>query len=1110
MRLSSWLIIYLLCLQIPTYSHGYGQAENKITLSGTFTLHVIFQKIEEQTGKRVYYTNTIINDEERVTINAIKSTINQVLTQILHAKNLEWSIEEKFISIRKVNNNAEPTPYVMRDSTITITGKVVDKMGDPIVGATILIKGAKRGFATLPDGTFKINNVSPNASIQISNVGYLTKELFLNRRSTIGIISLEEYVSVLDETQVIAYGETSKRRNPGNVGIVSAQTIEKQPINNPLYALQGRVAGVTITPSSGIAGSPVTVQIRGKNSLNDLASSEPLYVIDGLPISSSLPAITTGGGAPLGNGISPLNYINPNDIYSISILKDADATSIYGSRGANGVILITTKKGKGGSTDIDINLQSGISQVPRKLQMMNTEQYISMRKQALANDGRIDRLNNPAFAFVYPDLMVFDQTRHTNWQDELIGKNGQFTDIQTSVSGGSEFVTYRVGGNFHRETTVFPGDNSDRKGSVNMTLSGTSSNKRLKVTVSAFYLSNKSLLPKEDFTNIALITEPNAPSVYNPDGTTNWAIYPQTGANTNWANTPYPAQLLRQYQLSVSNLNASSLISYSIGGFDIMANVGFNDTRGNSIQKTPLASFEPSLSNSSSLRSSEFNDNVVKNVSVEPQVKYKTRLFNGNFNALLGTSFQSTIQNRNFLTLEDYLNDALLGSKDAAVSVRMKSNTSSEYKYSAIFARFSYQFQSKYIVNLSARRDGSSRFGPNNRFGNFGAFGLAWIFSQENFINRFKALSYGKLRFSYGTSGNDGIGDYQYLEQYQRTPGDPYQGSVGYQTTGLFNTYYHWEKTKKAELGLETGFFKDRFLFSVSYFRNRSNNQLVAYPMPSISGPGTLTVNLEALIQNSGLEIETNTTNIQNRNLKWTSSFNFTIIRNKLLEYPNLSNSPYSQTSIGQPFWGWKDLYKSAGVDREMGLYQFQDIDGKIVSNPSTSNPPKFGRDIRVTLAPKFQGGLGNTILIGNIQLDFFFQFVKQNGINPLYQISSFPGSGRSNQLAYIYGKQWEKAGDNPEFMKFSTTGKSQSMMFIRESDHGYVDASFIRLKNISLSYNIPNRWAVKMGIKSMRLYLQGQNIATITNYKGFDPETQSLSLLPPLRTLTAGLQARF
>lgn len=1106
MRLSPWLIICLLCLQFPTYSHGYGQDDRRITISGTFTLHAIFQKIEEQTGKRVYYTNTILNDEEKATINVKRSTIDQLLTQLFVNKHLEWSIEQKFISIRRPKTSSEASTPT-KDSTISITGRVVNKTGDPIAGATILIKGEQLGSATLADGTFTIKNVSPNSSILISNVGYLTKEFFVKGKSSIGVISLEEYVSVLDETQVIAYGETSKRLNPGNVTIVKSDVIEKQPVNNFLHALQGRVAGVTITPTSGIAGSPVTVQIRGRNSLNIFAGNDPLYVIDGLPLTSTLPAITTGAGAPLGNGISPFNYINPNDISSISVLKDADATSVYGSRGANGVILITTKRGKAGSANIDINVQKGISQVPKKLDMMNTEQYISMRKEALSNDGRIDRLNNPSFAGTYADLMLWDQTKYTDWQEEIIGRNGQFLDVQSSVSGGNEFISYRVGGNFHRETTVFPGNNADNKGSGNMTLSGTSANKKLKVTVSAFYLANKSNIPKVDFTNIALTTEPNAPDVYNSDGTVNWAIYPQTGENSTRLESPYSAQLLSQYILNINNLSATSSISYNFGRLELLTTLGFNELRGNSLQKTPIVSFQPSLANISSLRSTEFNDNRVKNVSVEPQLKYQTNLFQGNLTVLLGGSFQSTIQNSNFLTLNDYLNDALLGSKDAAATVRTKSNTSSEYKYCALFARLNYLFQNKYIINITARRDGSSRFGPDNRFGSFGSVGLGWIFSKEDFLSKLKFLSYGKLRISYGTSGNDGIGDYQYLEQYQRTSGNPYQGAVGYQSTGLFNTYYHWQTTKKAEIGLETGFMNDRIFISTSYFRDRSNNQLLSYPTPSISGPGSLITNLPALIQNSGLEIETNTTNVQQNNFRWTTSINFSIIRNKLLKYPNINNSAYSQANIGEPFWGWRDVYKSAGVNPETGLYQFMDLDGKIVENPATATEPKYGRDIRINLAPVFQGGIGNTITIKNFQLDFFFQFIKQNGINPLYQITAYPGQSRSNQLSYIYGKQFKKPGDNAEFMKFSTTGKGQSIGFIRESDRGYVDASFIRLKNVSFTYNIPTQLQTKMRMRNMRLYIQGQNLLTFTKYKGFDPESQSLAVLPPLRTITVGIQ---
>jgi TonB-linked SusC/RagA family outer membrane protein len=1065
-------------------------------------LQKVLESISTQSGYDFIYSTQDLKDLKTGTIKLNNVDIETALKAAFDNQPLQYEIADKTVMVKRKEEKAVIDRVKDFFASIDVRGHVVDEKGLPLPGVTVKLKDESQVTITDKDGNFILKKANENAVIIISYIGYLTKEV--NASADLGTITLELSNSKLDEVKVIAYGQTTERLSTGNIASVRSADIEKQPVNNPLYALQGRVAGVIVTPSSGLPGSPVTIQIRGQNSLNQ--QSDPLYIVDGIPYTNTVPTLAGGLGA-LGSFMSPLNFLNPNDIESISILKDADATAIYGSRGANGVILITTKKGKSGATKVDVNVQSGISEVGKMLKMMNTEQYLSMRKQALANDGISSRLSNPAFSGTYADLMLWDQTRYTDWQKVLIGGTGKYTDAQTSISGGAENVQYLIGGNYHKETTVFPGDNSDRKGGMHFSITGNSPNKKLKATLTGSYMADKSTLPGIDFTGKALTTEPNAPAAYNNDGTINWALYPATGSATTWQGYPYSASLLKQYEITNNNLTSNVDISYQLGPINLKTSAGYNELRGNSFQGSPSTTVPPSLAEAIGdfSRSANFNSSLVKNWNFEPQLTYSGKLFNGTVNFLAGGSIQSSSVGSQYLSLVGFPSDFVLKSMGAA-SMVYPSNGSSQYKYNAVFTRLSYNFKNKYLLNLNARRDGSSRFGPGSQFGNFGSIGTAWVFSEEDFIkNSLNFLSFGKIRFSYGSSGNDGIGDYQYLETYQPVNGSD-QGAVGYKSSGLFNPYYHWETTRKMEFGLETGFLKDRILFSASYFRNRSDNQLINFPFPSMAGYGSLVENLPALIQNTGIEFTLNTINIKSGNWQWSSNINFTSNRNKLIRYPDLSYSPYAQSVIGQPFYGYVDVYRSAGVNPATGLYQFRDINGNIVGDPSASNSPRGGRDIRITTAPKFYGGFSNAVSYKGWNLDVFVQFTKQMGINPLYQSGAYPGT-RYNQFAEIFGHQWQRPGDVAEIQEFSTRGKLTIYQLYHNSDQGYTDASFIRIKNVSLSYSLPDKWTDKWHMKKLRIYAQGQNLFTITKYKGFDPETQNLVYLPPLRTITAGLQ---
>ncbi|MVT09661.1 SusC/RagA family TonB-linked outer membrane protein [Chitinophaga tropicalis] len=1101
------LAVFFLCLSLQVIASQAGK--QKVTvIASDVPLETVFKQIERQTGLRFTYAVDALDVSERVTISFKTKMLDEVLGELLGKKGIIWQYRGGTISL-KMRGEMIKMVQIGSEPPITVTGRVVDAKGSPVLGATITVKGGKKGTMTNGQGIFKLDldGVNFDAVLRISSVGYETKEIAISQDNCKDIIiQINSTNNMLDETVIIGYGKTTKRLNTGNVTTVKAEEIIKQPVDNPLYALQGRVPGLIVTPTTGLSGGPVNIEIRGRNTIRAAGTSgggetSPLIVIDGLPVLNNVRGL---GGDALGlTQFSTLSFLNPNDIESIEVLKDADATSIYGSRGANGVLLITTKRGQSNGSKISISTQTGWSTVPTRIKMLNLDQYINIRKQGYKNSGfDVSTLNKSRGN---SDLTFFDQTRYTDWQDVLIGGTGKYTDLQGTLYGGGQYIHYTLGGTYHRQTTVFPGGKYDQRANIHFNMNSSSINKKLRSSITTNFLSNYTDYPGFDFTSIALTLAPNSPNMLTEDGKINWEPLPS--GNSSWEN-PY-TQLAKSYEAKVKNLLANAELAYEvIESLNIKAQFGYSLLSGSSFRKEILKAVSPPETINDPITSNFYN-NEVTNFSFEPQANYITTIGRGRLEALIGGSIQNSRTSNQMIYASGYNNDALVRNLDAATTYR-GNNSSSEYKYCAIFGRIHYNLLNKYILNINVRRDGSSRFGPGRQFGTFGSVGAAWVFSEETYIkDNLSGLSFGKIRASYGASGNDGIGDYGYLDKY--TPidvGEPYQGLRGYRTQGLFNEYYGWEITKKLELALETGFFKDKVVFSPVFYSNKSSNQLLSYIFPSMVGSGSPLYNLPASIKNYGFEATLQIENIKTKSLTWNTSINFSLNRNKLVSFPELEKSPYyGALEVGRPFTGEVKALKSAGVDPKTGQYQFYDINGNVTLNPEDPSRLDGGYFLRIMLGPKFYGGVSNSITYKGINLSLFVQFVKQTGYNPLSRFLMLPGT-RTN-LPAEYSSYWQSSDQNGAFQKPSvivTTELRNSARRLSNSDFNFVDASFIRFKNVSLSYSVPTSILRNIKLTELKLFIHMQNLFTITNYKGYDPETQTLDRIPPLRTITAGI----
>lgn len=1084
-----WLIAFTFCGVSMAIDNHAQILEKKFTITlDNVTFTEALTKVSQTTGVKFAYSSDVLRVPERVSIHADEEPLRVIFQNLFVTHGIDFKVREPDNTVFLKNRDAdkgEASPRHLNTrgkSTINIAGKISDLNGFPMAGVNVIVKGTTNGTASDKEGNYTVEADEKDVLI-FSFIGYTTVEVAINHQSRIDVV-LQEDIRSLNEVVVNAgYYEVKNSERTGNIARVSTEEISKQPVSNPMQALQGRIPGVVVQQQSGVPGGGFVIRIRGQNSLRS-DGNEPLYIIDGVPYSgTSFSGAASSEIIPNGN---PFAALNPDDIESIEVLKDADATAIYGSRGSNGVVLITTKKGHEEKSHVDVGVYSGFSKVPHFLDLLSTPQYLAMRREALKNDK-----SEPGY--MDPDLSLWDSTRYTNWQRELIGGTAYTTNARASVSGGNKDTQFLIGGGYFKQTTVFPGDFSDQKISGHVSVNHSPTDGKLGVNFSASYVFDNNNLLRNDLTRYITLP-PNTPEIYAPDGSLNWE-------NSTWQN-PY-AFLRKPYEGRTSNLISSLSLRYQIiPGLYLKGNFGFTDTQVKEFSAFPIGTDDPAYGIKTAI--SVFSNSTIRTWNVEPQIDYSRQIGKGTLNVLAGTTFLANTRLGDDIEASGYTSNAVLKDVMSAASLSVIGSRDVNYRYNAVFGRVNFNWDKKYLLNLTARRDGSSRFGPEKRFANFGAIGAAWIFSNEDFLAESEVLSFGKLRTSYGVTGSDQIGDYQYLDTYQPFY-NTYQDQVGIVPARLANATYSWETNKKFEAALEIGIFKNALQVSTSYFRNRSSNQLVGLSLPAITGFTSIQSNFPAIVQNSGWEIEVQSTNLKRQDFQWTTSFNLTVPRNKLVEYPNLEGSSYAtRYEVGKSLYIRK-MYHYTGIDPQTGLITFEDKNNNGVG---TNYPADL--QARKQIAQDYYGGLQNTISYKGFQISLFFQFVKQTGYSYIASPAFVVPGRKGNQMTDVLSR-WQKPGDQSDHQMFTSSyaskGSSLYSISTYAGDNSITDASFIRLQNVYLAWSFPTATAKRLHMKAAKIYMQGQNVLTWTKYKGLSPETQSQTMLPPLRTITIGFQ---
>ena len=1093
LRVMKLVAVFLLAACLQVSAKGYAQ---KVTLDlRNVSFEKVFKEIKRQTGFLFLYNSEEIKKIGRVSITISNADVHEVLEKSLSATGFTYRIVDKTIILSPKSPVTAPVTRMWSPELVDITGVVTDENGNPLGGASVKVKGTAQGAMTDVKGSFSIKQPVGKIVLVVSFIGYETQEIAFQGNGPLRI-RLKTAVNPLDALVVIGYGTTSRRMNTGSVSSVTAADIDKQPVTNPLTALQGRIAGMQITQDNGLPGGAVRVNIRGAGTSISSAGFIPLYVIDGVPFTlfnGGQPAsdnLNAWGTSGANGSLSPFAMINPDEIERIDVLKDADATAIYGSRGANGVVLITTKKGTKKGMSVGVKLNQGTAKVGHFIDMMNTPQYLAMRKEAYANAG---------VAATGLDLTTWDQNAYTDWQRYAIGGTAHTTNATTSLSAGDVQNSFLLSSTYRREGTVYPGNYNNKSFSTRVNAGHSSADKKFNVNVSANYAYMRNNLPTVDLTGIFNLA-PNYP-LYNANGTANW---------TSASPLSY---FKKDYTGTTTNFMSNLDLSYKIlPDLMVKASIGYTTTRLQQTATNPASSQNPAGTTTSRLT---YTDNTNDNYIVEPQIVYNKTIGRGKLNVLAGTTFQQNKSTGVYLNGVGYTNEALINSLVAASSITASYNNYSVYKYNAFFGRLNYNWADKYLIDATVRRDGSSRFGPGKRFGNFGAVGAAWIFTRENFANNWSFLSFGKLRGSYGLTGNDQIPDYLYNTLYAVTSTNySYQGNTTYYLSGIANPDLQWETMKKLDLALELGFFRDRILLKADFYRNRSSNQLRYVTIGSQAGTSGYYANFPAVVQNQGWEFELNTTNINSRDFKWTSSLNLTINCNKLVSFPDLATSGYASSYIvGQPT-DIRFAYHFTGVDPATGAptFQDQDKDGSITF--------AFDR-MPVAYGSPFYGGFLNNISYKGFQLDIALQYNHRNGF--------VDNALASNPLGYTYQNQpvsalnrWQKAGDVAKLPAATTAFPASYSNFIYSSDFNWGDASYWKLKNVGVSYSLPKEWIRAVKMSNASVYVQGQNLYTWAKQKNtFDPETTvpgtgtglgtgQYIAMPQLRTIVVGINCNF
>ncbi|MEI8114465.1 MAG: TonB-dependent receptor [Bacteroidia bacterium] len=1068
MKLTLCIILFsfLGALASETYSQT---TKLSLELKNTSVKEVL-GAIENQSEFFFLYSEKLIDVTRDVNIEVRGGTIEKILDRIFEDTNVNYTVKGRQI----VLTTPEANPVEITSTTEqqkSISGKVTDSTGSPLPGVTIVAKGTTIGIITDMDGNYLLTNIPPNATLLFSFVGMKTQEFVIEGKTTLNVTLVEESIGI-DEVVAIGYGTQKKSDITGSVTSLPKERLSQLPVINVLQSVQGAVAGVNITQSSSAPGSGVNALIRGVNSIS--ASSGPFVVVDGVPLS------TTGGS---------LNDINPNDIESLEILKDASAVAIYGTRGANGVILVTTKKGVVGKPVIKFNTYAGIESFSNVVNQMGPQEYLQKYADWKAQAGSSDKN-------ILPNL--YEQQNYTNgittnWLDE-IKQQGTIQNYNLSVSGGSEAVKYYISGDFLDQKGVIQGYNYKR--------ASIRSNITAKISPYLDGGLNIFLTNNNYDGGRANLAQSGYLSPYGSlrDANGNYEIYPMFG------ELVYQSPLLGLTSTRNDrnqNINANAYFQLKpafLPGFNYKLNVGYSFVP--SQFQSYMGRSTGNLIGTANVSNSETRNWILENIFTYHKSWEKSTLdLTGLYSGQQTNFFSSGTLASGFINDQLLFNNLSSASSVSASSLAWKSNLLSQ------MLRINYSIDSKYLFTLTARRDGYSAFGPNtSKYGMFPSMALGWNITNEQFMKKLQYVSNLKLRASYGLSGNQAI-DPNVTSSTASTVRLPFNGisTIGVLANILGNKNLTWESTYGTNVGLDFGFLKGKFSGTVDVYSTHTKDLLLFRSIPLITGFDRVLDNLGE-VANTGFELNLKANLFEKGDFKWESSLNFATNKNKIVDlYGDKKDDIGNAWFIGKPVSVVYD-YKMDGIwqvgedaskvdpSAKPGDIKFADTDGSKTITPAD-------RVVQGQTTPKWSGGITNTFHYKSFHLNIFIQTAQgMTKNNSLMDYRDY--GGRQNLPAGLgYWTAENKSNSRP------------SLAFINSRYYNYPgDASYTRLKDVTLSYVANSKLLDKLKLGGLTLYVTGRNLVTWTKWFGWDPEADynrssasTNNSYPLTRTFTIG-----
>jgi len=1113
-----WRIMRLtIILLIVAFMHVHASSFSQtVTYSGKdVALEKVLKSIRKQTGYVFFYDYSILENSKPVSLNIKNASIQQALSECLNGQQLDYAIEDKTVVISSVATGMSKVQAPAR-----ISGKVTDSNGEPLPGATISIKGKAGVALTGADGGFSID-VQPGDVLNISYIGMEPKQVVIGNPPAANLtIVLNPATGKLSEVVVVGYGTQTRKDLSTAVATVGAKALGRQVVSSFENALQGQAAGVQVNNPTGQPGSAINISIRGKNSLS--LSTSPLYVIDGVPVQPGYDQeLGIGNQRP-----NPLSTLNTSDIESIDVLKDGAAAAIYGSRASNGVVVVTTKRGKVGKPQVNFNMYIGQQKVVKKLKVLNGKQFADVFNQALVNAGE-----DPAYD-------VDTVTTNTNWQD-LLYKNAPVRNYQLSIQGGTDKSKYYISGAYFDQDGIIRNSGFKRySAKINFDQQVTDQFKIGTSLNMANTINNRSTRSEMALSNSGVVLGaleqiPTIP-IYNADGT--YALNPFSQSDNPFGDN----------ETTHNTVNLSQLFGNLYGEYAIMKNLNFRSSLGidyrSQFENQFIARENPGFQNASSASrgSAAAGTNTGTIWLWENTLTYNKQIKDHNLTLLAGQSIQNSQLFTSSASGYGFPSNAVPYLYAASIKQAI-SSYEEQWGLVSYFLRGNYNYKDKYYASASIRADGSSRFAANHRYGYFPAASVAWRISEEPFFNKNGIVNEFKLRGSFGANGNQNVGVNDRLStfgtgyNYSNYNGD---GSVagGIAAQRIGNENLKWETTYQYDAGFDLDLFNNRVNITADVYLKKTKDLLTEVPLAVSAGSevSTIVQNL-GQVQNKGFELGINTVNIRSADgFTWNTQFNFTLNRNKIIDIGKLVDETgklvdrkiiedYSISEKGQPlgaFYGYvvKGIFQTqaeinaapAQPNASPGDYRFEDVNGdnvidaadrKVIGNPN----------------PSFISGITNTFSYKGVDLSFFFQgsfgnkIFNQNRTLLENMIDPF------NQSVDVLNS-WTHAGQQTDMARQVYADPNNNHVF---STRYLESGTYVRLKNLTVGYTFPVGALKKIGVSSLRIYATGQNILTFTNYKGYDPEVNAdplsntgfgrdYGVYPPAKTYTLGVNVQF